>query len=187
MAANEQANETGAAPQAEARGERVRAATRMGAAGLACLGMMALSGCIFGGHHKAASVDPELGGGVPVPQLGRNGEPNTKAEIGVNAFLWRASLETLSFLPLASVDPYGGVIIADWYVNPEYPTERFKVTVYILDTRLRADALRVQLAKQTKTPDGWSDVEPTRDAVVGLEDAILTRARQLRIATIETK
>ena len=80
------------------------------------------------------------------------GQPSSVSEvseagIGVNAFLWRSTLDTLAFMPLQEVDPFGGVIITDWYANPELPTERFKATVYILDSRLRADALSVKLSK----------------------------------------
>lgn len=102
-------------------------------------------------------------------------------EIGVNSFLWRASLDTLKFLPLSSADPYGGVIITDWYANPEVPNERFKATVYILDTRLRADALSIAINKQQLTVNGWSDVAIDPDAELQIENAILTRARQLRL------
>ena len=78
--------------------------------------------------------------------------------IGVNGYLWRATLDTLSFMPLASADPYGGVVITDWYTNPEKPDERFKCTVYILDARLRADGLNVAVFKQNKDPSGnWID------------------------------
>lgn len=175
-----------AARQAEGSETRGRGPVSIAAAGLLCAGTLMLGGCLFGGDKgKETPLDPDLAQGIPVPDLGRNGQPNSQAEIGVNAFLWRASLETLSFMPLVSVDPFGGVIIADWYTNPELPGERFKVSVFILDTRLRADALRVSLSKQVKTPDGWTDVQPANDAIIGLEDAILTRARQLRIATVE--
>ena len=77
----------------------------------------------------------------------RRPQPNA---IGVNSYLWRATLDTLAFMPLASADPYGGVVITDWYVNPEKPDERFKCTVYILDTRLRGDALNVTVFKQVQ-------------------------------------
>jgi len=72
------------------------------------------------------------------------------AAIGVNGYLWRATLDTLSFMPLQSADPYGGVIVTDWYTNPEKPDERFKCTVYILDSRLRADGLNVAVFKQRR-------------------------------------
>ena len=106
------------------------------------------------------------------------------AEIGVNGYLWRASLDTLAFMPLASADPYGGVIITDWYANPEVPNERFKATVYILDTRLRADGLNVTVFKQVAVGAAWADAEASAQTETDLENAILTRARQLRLANI---
>lgn len=131
--------------------------------------------------------------------------------LGVNSFLWRASLDTLSFMPLASADPFGGVIITDWYSAPDAPDERFKVTVYILGRQLRSDAVRAQVFRQARGsaaatilararqpagqrqparpapvrggPADWVDV-PVDQATPGeLENAILTRARQLRIAS----
>ncbi len=114
--------------------------------------------------------------------LGGGNDAQGGGGIGVNSFLWRASLDTISFMPLASADPFGGVIITDWFSPPETPTERFKMTVYILDKRLRADGVRVALFKQQR--DGnreWADVRPAAETSVTLENAILTRARQLRI------
>ncbi len=103
--------------------------------------------------------------------------------IGVNSYLWRASLDTLSFMPLSSADPFGGVIITDWYTPPESPGERFKVTVYILDRRLRADGLRVSAFKQNlDTTNNWIPVELTPKTTTNLENTILKRARELRIA-----
>ncbi len=104
--------------------------------------------------------------------------------IGVNSFLWRASLDTLSFMPLASADPFGGVIITDWYAPPESRGERFKTTVYILSRELRTDGLRVAVFRQLHNGDGtWSDAVVNPATVVDIEDAILTRARELRIAS----
>jgi hypothetical protein len=103
--------------------------------------------------------------------------------IGVNAFLWRASLDTLSFMPLASADPYGGIIITDWYTNPEAPSERFKATVYILDTRLRADGLNVAIHRQARAANGeWVDAAPSETTAETIEKQILVRARQIRIS-----
>jgi hypothetical protein len=105
--------------------------------------------------------------------------------IGVNAFLWRASLDTFSFLPPFSADPLGGVIIYDWYAPPETPNERLKVTVYILDTRLRADAVQVRVFRQLRGADNnWYEAPVVEGTNAALEDAILTRARQLRIAQL---
>ncbi|MBC6440639.1 MAG: DUF3576 domain-containing protein [Rhodospirillales bacterium] len=103
--------------------------------------------------------------------------------LGVNAFLWRASLDTLAFLPPLSADPLGGIVIYDWYTPPETAGERFKVTVYILDTRLRADGVRVQVNRQLRSADGvWYETAVVEETARALEDAILTRARQMRIA-----
>src|ERR1700723_213612 len=98
--------------------------------------------------------------------------------IGVNSYLWRATLDTLAFMPLASADPYGGVVITEWYANPEKPDERFKCTVYILDTRLRADGLNVTVYKQVRDAGGgWSDAAASDQTAIDIENAILTRAR----------
>jgi len=103
---------------------------------------------------------------------------SAKAQSSSQAFLWKATLETLDFMPLDQVDPFGGVIITDWYANPQVPAERFKATAYILDTNLRADGLKVSIFKQTQTAGGWQGQ---------IENAILTRARQLFIATEDAR
>lgn len=105
--------------------------------------------------------------------------------MGVNSYLWRASLETLEFMPLSEVDPFGGVIITDWYANPEAPDERFKANVYILDANLRADALKTSIFKQVRTGNSWSDASVDADTARQIENAILTRARELYIATVD--
>ncbi len=104
--------------------------------------------------------------------------------IGVNSYLWRASLDTLSFMPLSSADPFGGVIITDWYVPPETPKHRFKANIYILDRQLRADGIRISLFHQRLNgANEWVSVATNKKTMTDLEDAILTRARQLRIGT----
>lgn len=103
--------------------------------------------------------------------------------LGVNTYLWHASLDTLSFMPLHSADPFGGTIITDWYSAPAAPNERMRVTVYILDRRLRADGLKITVFRQTQTPQGWVDAAVNPETAVKLEDAILTRARELRLAS----
>jgi hypothetical protein len=102
--------------------------------------------------------------------------------IGVNAYLWRAALETLSFAPLAQSDSNGGVIVTEWYSNPENPAERVKVTATILDQDLRADALRVTASRQTLQAGQWLEAPVTAATVQRLEEIILTRARDLRRA-----
>lgn len=100
--------------------------------------------------------------------------------IGVNSYLWRASLETVSFAPLLQADSAGGVIVTDWYANPQNPGERVKLTVSILDTDLRADALRVAASRQVSQAGNWVDAPVQAATVQKLEDIILTKARELR-------
>ena len=106
-----------------------------------------------------------------------------KVTLGVNSYLWHASLDTLSFMPLQSADPFGGVIITDWYASPSAPNERMRVTVYILDRRLRADGLKVAVFRQSRSGEGWADAQVSPETANKLEDAILARARELRLAS----
>ncbi|MEM6539103.1 MAG: DUF3576 domain-containing protein [Pseudomonadota bacterium] len=100
----------------------------------------------------------------------------------VNRYLWAASLETLDFLPVFQADPIAGLILTDWYANPRSPQERFKVSVYILDSALRADALRVSVFKQVQNLEGsWIDSTTNPATSREIENSILTRARQLRL------
>lgn len=103
--------------------------------------------------------------------------------ITVNAYLWRAALDTVSFMPLTSVDPFGGVILTDWYSAPESPNERYKLNVFILGSELRSDGIRVTMFKQSRGRGAsWVDkkVDPASERQI--EDAVLTRARQLRVS-----
>ena len=119
-----------------------------------------------------------LGGGKSTDQGGSG--------IGVNSFLWRASLDTLAFMPLASADPFGGVIITDWYSPPETPDERFKVNIFILDRQLRSDGVRAAVFHQHHDAGGgWTDTSVEATTQIDLENAILTRARQLRVNTAQ--
>lgn len=100
--------------------------------------------------------------------------------IGVNSYLWRASLETLSFMPMLQTDSNGGVIVTDWYANPNAASERMKLTVSILDQDLRADALRVAASRQVMQGGQWVDAPVQAATVQKLEEIILTKARELR-------
>jgi len=118
------------------------------------------------------------------------GRKNTETEgggsgLGVNSFLWRSTLDTLSFMPLASADPFGGVIITDWYEDPKNPGERFKVNALILDKTLRADGVKVTVFKQKLDRGTWRDQKVDDKMQLSLEDTILTRARQLRVQQIK--
>ena len=123
---------------------------------------------------------------VAAPGCSRNRDvpinlaPSRMTAIGVNAYLWRAALDTVSFAPLLQADANTGVIITDWYADPRSPGERVKLTVTILDQDLRADALRVSASRQVNQGGAWVEAPVTAATVQKLEDIILTRARDLR-------
>jgi len=118
---------------------------------------------------------------------GKKKGESEQSGIGVNVFLWRAALDTLAFMPIANADPFGGTIITDWYQLPEGPAQRYKLNVFILDRVLRADGVRVSVFKQTKDASGqWSDAKVEPKMASDVENSILTRARQLRIAATTT-
>jgi len=126
-----------------------------------------------------SSLSSKLFGGDQDKSSGGSG-------IGVNSFLWRAALDTISFMPVASADPFGGVVLTDWYENPETPGERFKLNVYILDKQLRADGVRVSVFKQKMDKDTrqWRDDKVPDNMAVTIENTILTHARELRVAQL---
>jgi hypothetical protein len=106
------------------------------------------------------------------------------AGVGVNSYLWRATLDTVSFMPLASADPFGGVIITDWYSPPDQPNERFKVNIFILGRELRADGVRASVFRQKRDGNAqWLDAAVDQATGTDLENTILTRARQMRLST----
>tara|TARA_R110000787_G_scaffold233290_1_gene340261 strand:- start:1432 stop:2079 length:648 start_codon:yes stop_codon:yes gene_type:complete len=128
-------------------------------------------------------------GGIDIFNLGgsKKGQGGGSG-IGVNSFLWRATLDTISFMPLTQADPFGGVIITDWYSPPETPTERYKMSVYILGRELRADGIRVAVFRQQSGgPNGWANSNLSKDTATNLENQILTRARQLRLASAQNR
>lgn len=129
-------------------------------------GALALSGCIFGGGKRIdKQVVEDISGGS-------------------NPYLWRASLDTLGTLPLVNADPLGGTIIYDWKSFPDAADERIKATVYILDSRLRADGVKVTVFRQVRQDGVWADAEVSGDTAIQLENAILARARNLKAAEL---
>ena len=138
---------------------------------------------------KQQQVQGKTFGEDGIVLLGSRDEPESGAGgsiIGVNSYLWRATLDTVSFMPLASADPFGGVVITDWYSPPGAQSERFKLNVYILGADLRADGVRASVFRQLQDGTGnWIDQEVDQKTGTDLEDAILTRARQLRIAGLQ--
>ena len=167
---------------------------------LACVLLLALAGagCENSGPvaPPEATKDPRwrgaqqakgsIFGSGGISLLGGEEDGVASGGIGVNAFLWRATLDTISFMPLLSADPFGGVIITDWYAPPETPDERFKMTVYILTRTLRSDGVQVSVFRQGRGDDGlWEDRATNPDTAVSLEDKILDRARQIRTASLQ--
>ena len=111
-----------------------------------------------------------------------------KVTLGVNAFLWHASLDTLAFMPLSSADPFGGVIITDWYSAPDNLNERTRLNIFIRDRDLRADGVKVSVFRQVKGPGGnWVDAPVAPATGSSLENAILTKARQIRLTQKDFK
>ena len=172
---------------------RKSAPKRFGLA-LAALGLcLSFSACASlgtkGGTASANTTAPTEESKIDLGHLfggGKKESANTEqAGIGVNAYLWRASLDTISFMPLTSADPWGGVIITDWYANPQTPDEHFKVTIFILDSRLRADALNVSIQKQVRAGDRWVPADVSQQTQLDIENAILTRARELRLSNVK--
>jgi Domain of unknown function (DUF3576) len=123
-------------------------------------------------------------GGLNILGGKKEGADDGSTGIGVNSYLWRASLDTVSFMPLASADPFGGVIITDWYEAQEKPNERFKVNIFILDKQLRSDGIKVKVFRQQMSGGKWVDTQVSDNTGPQMEDAILTRARQLRVAAM---
>lgn len=149
--------------------------SRVAAAAVLASALIGLGGCsIFGSSTANTSTASSADVG-----------PEENGALGVNAYLWRASLDTLSFLPLVSADPYGGVIITDWYANPDKKDERMKATVYILDTRLRADGVSAAVFRETLANGVWTTASVSPDTNVALENAILAKARQLRLSSLQ--
>lgn len=151
----------------------------------AMLAAVAGMGACASGASQAQPTQPEQGGGGLFGIFGGGERPEARAEIGVNSFLWRASLDTLSFMPIERADSNGGLIVTEWWTDPSAPAEWLKVQVYILDTRLRADALSVRVLRRVgqsleTAVNQESDAATNRQ----LENAILTRARLLRLQTV---
>lgn len=102
----------------------------------------------------------------------------------VNPYLWRATLDTFKDMPVQSADPIGGLVVYDWKSFESAPNERVKATVYILDTRLRADGIKVSVFRQTNQSGTWVDAETDQETAIQLENRILDRARSLKASRL---
>lgn len=130
---------------------------------------VALGACsLFGGGDKrGADVGPKA------------------TAIGVNGYLWQATLDTLSFMPFDQLQPSGGVILTGWHSTPEAPNERVKLTIRFLSQQLRSDGLKVSVIRQEKRNGEWINVPVQAGTELRVEEAILTAARKLRIDSTE--
>jgi len=153
---------------------------------------LALGGCTPGREFAEDYSDPRtygagnrgslFGDSGPLISFGRGrGEGQDQGgALGVSAYLWRGALDTLSFMPLVSADPFGGVIITDWYQPPGAGGERFKATAYILGRSLRADGIRISVFRQVLQGGTWVDAAVSPTVAGELENKVLARARDLR-------
>ncbi len=116
----------------------------------------------------------------------RSATGGDQAQAGVNAYLWRGAIDTLSFMPFTSADPVGGIIITDWYTPPTTIGERFKATAYVLGKQLRSDAIRVAIFRQTSQDGQWVDAAVAPNTAPDITNKILARARQLRADSGQT-
>jgi hypothetical protein len=158
----------------------------------ACGGGRQVGNDEYGTDNQRERILRETGGrsndaGLVVFGVDRSREQQQAAGTGagmtVNAFLWRATLDTLSFMPLTSADPFGGVVITDWYSPPAADNERFKATAYVLGRQLRSDGVRVQVFRQVRRNGQWADVPASAATNSEMEDRVLARARELRTQT----
>ena len=176
--------------------------SRLSLAGSLCIGGLLLSACtseeiteedfegssgvILETHDIDYSKRKTIFGEGGLNLFGDSEPKNTGGALGVNSYLWRASLDTVSFMPVNSADPFGGVIITDWHSSTEAPSERFKLNVYILGRALRADGVRVAVFRQVQDRRGaWKDAGVPEETRIKIEDAILFRARQMRNQTLQ--
>jgi len=175
---------------------RTQASFRPFFAALALTGMLVLTGCSLWPNADKDNSYPKTEEDRRKERLGKltgdeglvlggvsdKDKESGKNPLGVNSFLWRATLDTLGFLPMASADPWGGVILTDWYEDPDARGERFKVNALILDRQLRADSVKISVFRQKRDKNSlWVDAEADPSLARKLEDTILTRARQLRV------
>jgi hypothetical protein len=133
-------------------------------------------------YAEAPSIFGKDGMGGKDGLFGRADNGKGENGVEVNSYLWRSALDTVSFMPLASADPFGGVILTEWYTDPEVPSQRTKLNVFILGRELKADGVKVKAFRQVQKGGAWRDATVAADTERKLEDAILTRARQMRVA-----
>ena len=111
-------------------------------------------------------------------------EKTTTAAIGfpINPYLWKGSLETVDFMPIASADPFAGIIITDWYTSQSSPNERCKINIFIKGHEMKTDNLKVNSFCQSLSNGQWVDIKNNIDNDAKLENAILNKAKKIRLS-----
>ena len=136
-------------------------------------------------RQQARREDGTLFGDAFSFGIGEDDQAQAAPGIAVNAFLWRGALDTVSFMPITEADPFGGTVLTDWFAPPESPGERFKVNVFILERTLTASGVRATVFRQVLDESaGWLDAAVDPSVGRSIEDAILTRARELRVTAL---
>ena len=103
------------------------------------------------------------------------------------SYLWKAALESISFMPLVSSDSNGGAIITDWYADPSTPNEQFKFNIFILSSELQVTSIKVTAFKQVRQNGSWHSAHVSKDLAKNIEENILKKAIALRVKTGKTK
>jgi hypothetical protein len=156
---------------------------RLPARALVVIGLLVVAGCDDSSKVRPLADNTKVGGEPGLVYGTGKGAAANPAQVGVNAYLWRGALDTLAFMPLASADPFGGVIITDWYQPPSAAGERFKATAYILGRQLRTDGVRVAIFRQILQGGQWVDAPVNPTTTSEIENKVLLRARELRAQT----
>jgi hypothetical protein len=157
------------------------------------LGALAMAGCESSGNTRAYTGTVTEPGGPKATESYRpagaradfskdNPSGDRAASVQVNRFAWRAALDAISFMPLASSDPYGGAIATDWYVSQRNPNERLRVNILVGGPELRSDTVRVTVFRQERKGGrgDWTNVAVDPNVALAMENVILQRARELR-------
>lgn len=170
----------------------MRKSTNFFATAALLLGALALAGCEGSGNTRAYSGTVNNPGGPAANETNRptgsrsdfaqNSPTGARtATVQVNRFAWRAALDSVSFMPLASSDPYGGAIATDWYVAQRSPNERLRLNILVGGPDLRGDTVKVTVFRQERRGGrgDWANAPVDAGTAQNLENVILQRAREL--------
>ena len=116
--------------------------------------------------------------------MGNKESNNAISSIGmpINPYLWKGSLETIGFMPLSSADPFGGIIITDWYSDGQTINERCKINIFIKGLELKTSNLKVNTFCQSFENNRWIDLPTSASQSAQLENAILNKAKRIKLA-----